>query len=77
MLAVANIEFTKDDADRLIELINIAVKVNGLGGATAEQGVYFFKKINSAFQPKRMNPIMELNPEALTTGDLLKKDEVA
>ena len=44
------IELTKEEAQVLMNLINIAVKTVGLEGA--ESGVFFAKKINEAFTKK-------------------------
>jgi hypothetical protein len=48
----ATIELTEGEATELLRIINQAVKVVGLedGGNTANNGIYFVKKIQGAFK---------------------------
>lgn len=52
----ASIEFTSQEADILLNLLNLSVKNIGIsdGGATAQNATYFFKKITDAFQDKQV-----------------------
>lgn len=51
----ATIKLTKQEAQVLVNLIDIAVKTKGL--EVAESGVYFFKKLDDGFKPQK--PIKE------------------
>lgn len=46
----SSIELTQEEGQVLINLINIAVKSNGL--EVAEAGIFFLNKIKKAFEPE-------------------------
>jgi SNF family Na+-dependent transporter len=48
----ANIEFTKEEAKSLLDIVDKVVKVVGItdGAMTANNAVYFCNKINKAFK---------------------------
>jgi hypothetical protein len=48
----ATIEFTKQEAEVLFNVIHVAVKTAGLEGNTADNALYFRNKINAAFAPE-------------------------
>lgn len=50
-LTKANIEFTVDEAKALLQLIDAAVRANGLNAAKA--GAVLADKINTAFEPPK------------------------
>ena len=53
----ASIEFSNQEASVLLELINIAIKAQGL--QVAENGVVLFKKINAAFEPPKDTDVLQ------------------
>lgn len=44
------IELTEQEANKLIDLVNIAIKVKGLEEAAA--GIFFLNKVQEAFKPE-------------------------
>jgi undecaprenyl pyrophosphate synthase len=48
----ANIEFSKEEAEALLGIINKAVKASGIEDNTAKNGVYFQDKLAKAFEVK-------------------------
>lgn len=48
-----NLQITKNEAEVLLSLINIAIKSSGLEGNVAKNGIYFYDKLNSLFTDKK------------------------
>jgi hypothetical protein len=48
-----NLPLTKQEADALASIINVAIKSAGLEGNIAKNGTYFFEKLNDLFAPKK------------------------
>lgn len=59
----ASVEYTIEEANALLNLIDVAVKTLGLKDGAAENGVFLAKKLNAAFTPpKELNVLQQLPP---------------
>jgi hypothetical protein len=69
----ARIEFTLEDANTLMSLVDIALKAGGLQVAT--QAVYIQSKVNKAFTEKASPPLSPPPPIADTPSPAPKRKQ--
>lgn len=56
------VDFTEQESNKLLQLIHIAIKAEGLNAA--EQGLYFYSKLRKAFEEgQKQNEVSKENED--------------